>query len=135
MALAAKTDIVAGDSWAIELLASATATNGAPTAAAGIDANLLRKGGALPTKLRVAAISSAGSGTMTVALKLWMRLGALGWVVAKSLNAGSNIAETGADSIAYSEEVDVANTADRFYLEISAIAGTLTAVTGYALVG
>lgn len=120
------------DAAAIELLASATATNGAPTGSAGLSANALAQVfGTIPRKLRVAVVSTAGSGTMTCTLTLWMRLGSLGWVQAQKLNAGSAIAETGTDTIGYSETVDTLECADRFYLEIAAIAGTNTAVTGY----
>jgi hypothetical protein len=120
----------------VELLASATATNGAPSAANGIDAALSRAFGygVQPKKMRVAVRSTAGSGTMTVSLRLWMRIGGVGWVVAAALNGASPIAETGTDSIAYSEAVDVLDGADRYYLEITAIAGTSTAVTGYLVV-
>jgi len=82
--------------------------------------------------IRCGAISTAGSGTMTVALKVWLKTPA-GWMVAKALNSGSNIAETSADSIAYSEDVTVIP-AQRIYMEITGIAGTGTAVTGYAWV-
>lgn len=124
--------VLSPDAKMIELLASAVAANSAPSGAAGIEANAVKQLlGFIPKKLRVAVKSTAGSGTMTVTLKLWMRLGAVGWVVAEALNGGSAIAETGADSIGYSDEFDTLEGADRFYLEIVAIAGTSTAVTGY----
>lgn len=141
-ALGDKTDIVAGDAFAIEVLASATATNGAPSGAAGIDANMLRIRGALPKNIRVTALSTAGSGTMTVSLRLWHRLGALGWVTTQALNASSAaphlavaIPETGTDTIGFSERVETVEAADRYYLEIVAIAGTSTAVRGQIAVG
>jgi hypothetical protein len=140
MALGAKLDTIAGDSFTIELLASAAATNGIPTSTAGIDCNLLRCKGRIPDKIRVAVNSTAGSGTMTATLRLWGRAGAI-WFRLKDLNASSAaphtavaISETSADAIQYSEEVSGVSGCDRLYLEIVAIAGTLTAITGYAIV-
>jgi hypothetical protein len=127
--------VISPDAAAIEVLASATVANGAPAGAAGIDANTLRSLlGCLPKTLRAAVQSTAGSGTMTATIRVWIRLGALGWVVAKALNGGAAIAETGTDTIGYSETVDVADTADRYYIELVAIAGTATAVKGLLVV-
>lgn len=142
MALADVTNTVAGSSFVVELLASATAANGIPsTGAHGIDANLLRVGSKIPDKIRVGVKSTAGSGTMTVTLRVWLRAGGV-WYRAKDLNASSAapgtavaIAETSADAIQYSEEVSGVSGADRIALEIVAIAGTSTAVTGFAIVG
>lgn len=135
MALADVTTTIANESFVVELLASATATNGAPSgAAAGVDMNLLRVSGELPTAIRVGVKSTAGSGTMTVTLKLWLYAGGV-WFVAQALNGGSAIAETGTDTINYSEAVSVVQGASRLYLEIAGIAGSSTAVTGYAIVG
>jgi hypothetical protein len=141
MAIEAKVDTLAGESWTIELLASATAANGAPSgASAGIDCNLLRKG-VTPDTIRVGIKSTAGSGTMTVALRLWQYSGGI-WFVSQALAAdpstpytAGTIPETSADSIAYSEWAFGLKGAARLYLEIVAIAGTNTAVTGYAIVG
>jgi hypothetical protein len=141
MALGDITATVSGNSFAVELLASTNATNGIPSASAGIDVNALRVAGSIPDKIRVAVKSTAGSGTMTVTLRAWLRAGGV-WYRAKDLNASSAaphtavaIPETSADAIQYSEEVSGVSCADRIYLEIVAIAGTSTAVTGYALVG
>jgi hypothetical protein len=141
MALGDITATVSGNSFAVELLASTNATNGIPSASAGIDVNALRVAGGIPDKIRVAVKSTAGSGTMTVTLRAWLRAGGV-WYRAKDLNASSAaphtavaIPETSADAIQYSEEVSGVSCADRIYLEIVAIAGTSTAVTGYALVG
>jgi hypothetical protein len=136
------TDTIAGESFVVELLASATAANGIPSgASAGIDVSLLRKLGKLPDSIRVGVNSTVGSGTMTVTLRVWGRAGAV-WFRLKDLNASSAaphtavaIAETSADSIKYSEVVDCISGCERLFLEIVAIAGTLTAVTGYAIVG
>lgn len=142
MALGDETDIVAGQSYAVELMASVTAANNAPSGTAGISVNQLMRYGYLPEFLRVAVKSTAGSGTMSVTVRVWIRLGALGWIVARPFNASSSapqtavaIAETSADSIAYSEVVEISSAADRVYMEVVAIAGTSTAVTGYVLVG
>lgn len=118
------------DAYTIELLATTNATNGQPTGTNGIDANAVRTllGGLMPDKARVAVISTAGSGTMTVAGRLWGRLGTAGWCVAATLNGGSNIGETGSDTIGYTELVERIAAFDRFFFEITAIAGTGTSV-------
>jgi hypothetical protein len=141
MALGDKTDTIAGDSFVVELLASVTAANGIPSGTAGISTNDLRVKGKIPPRIRVGVRSTAGSGTMTVTLRVWQRSGTI-WFRAKDLNASSAaphtavaIAETSADAIQYSEDVDVIAGADRLFLEVVAIAGTATAVTGYAIVG
>lgn len=143
MAIGAETDTIIGKSHVVELLASANAANGIPSGAtAGISVNQLEKYlFKVPDKIRVGCVSTAGSGTMTVTLRVWGRAGAL-WFRLKDLNASSAapstavaIAETSADAIQYSEEVSGVSGCDRIYLEIVAIAGTSTAVTGYAIVG
>ncbi len=142
MALNAVTDTIVGESFVVEILASATAANGIPSGAtAGVDVSLFRKLGFLPDKIRVGVKSTAGSGTMTVTLRTWLYAGGV-WFVAKPHVASSAtpqtavaIAETSADAIAYSEVVTGVSSAARIYLEIVAIGGTLTAVTGYAIVG
>src|SRR5688572_16424522 len=127
--------------YAVELLASATAVNGKPTGTAGISTEILRRWGQCPERIRVGVNSTAGSGTMTVTLTLWGRAASV-WFVMKPLNASSAaphtavaIPETSADSISFSEFVVGVEGCDRLYLEIVAIAGTATAVTGYAIVG
>lgn len=123
-----------GKTPTIELLTSRTSVNGAPSGDAGIALAAFRAlfGGRIPDGLPIALKSTAGSGTMTVSARLWIRLGStLGWFTAGSLNAGSAIAETSADSIQYSEVVDDLDHADRAYIEITAIAGTGTSVGGY----
>lgn len=142
MALGAIVNTIVGESYTVELLASATAANGAPSgASAGIDISSLGRLGRVPDRIRVGVKSTAGSGTMTVALRTWLYAGEV-WFVAKAHVASSaapqtavNIAETSADAIAYSEVVTGITGAARIYLEITAIAGTLTAVAGYAIVG
>lgn len=143
MALGDVTQIIPGTAYAVEILASATATNGLPSGSAGVEMNLLKALGAAPDAFRIGIKSTAGSGTMTVTLRVWYRFGStIGWMVGKAIEASSAtpqtavaIAETTADAIAYTSVVDVPGAADRLYLEIVAIAGTSTAVTGYALIG
>ena len=141
MALGTETDTIDGQSYVVELLASATAANGIPSgASAGISVNQLMNFGKVPDKIRVGVASTAGSGTMTVTLRVWLYAGGV-WFRAKDLNASSTaphtavaIPETSTDAIQYSEEVSGVAGAGRIYLEIVAIAGTATAVTGYAIV-
>ena len=142
MALGAITDTITDESVIVELLASATAVNGIPTGTAGIELSAVRRSvKKVFDKIRVGVKSTAGSGTMTVTLRVWGRAGAI-WFRLKDLNASSTaphtavaIPETSADAIQYSEEVSGVSGCDRLYLEIVAIAGTATAVTGYAFVG
>lgn len=141
MALGDVTNTIADESFIVELLASVTAANGIPTGTAGIDLNAQRRIKKIPDKIRVGCVSTAGSGTMTVTLRVWGRAGTL-WFRLKDLNASSAaphtavaIPETSADSIKYSEEVSGVSGCDRLFLEVVAIAGTATAVTGYAIVG
>ncbi len=141
MTLAAVTDTVANQSFVVELLASVIAANGIPTTTAGISTNSLKILGKVPDKIRVGVASTAGSATMLVALRVWLRAGGI-WFRAKDLNASSaaphtavSIPETSADAIQYSEEVSGIAGADRLFLEVVSIGGTSTAVTGYAIVG
>lgn len=143
MALGAITTTIDGEAYAVELLASAIAANGIPTTTAGIDLNALRRDINIKNSdsVRVGVVTTAGSATMTVTLRVWGRAGAL-WFRLKDLNASSAaphtavaIPETSADAIQYSEVVEGVAGCDRLYLEIVAIAGTSTAVTGYAIVG
>lgn len=142
MALGAITDTVAGSSCVVELLASATAVNGIPTSTAGIELGSVKRNiGKVPDRIRVGVASTAGSAVMTVTLRVWGRAGSV-WFRLKDLNASDAaphtavaIPETIADAIQYSEVVEGVSGCDRLYLEIVAIAGTATAVTGYAIVG
>ncbi len=142
MALTDETDSIAGQSYVVEILASAVAANSAPSgASAGVAVNQLARFGQVPDKIRIGIKSTAGSGTMTVTLRTWLYAGGA-WFVAKAHAASSAapqtavaIAETGTDTIAFSEEVSGVSSASRIYLEIVAIAGVATAVTGYAIVG
>lgn len=127
--------ILTPDASAVEILAAAAAANGAPTGTAGVAMQDIRSlFGGLAKKLRLITLSTAGSGTMTATMRLWIRLGAIGWVVVHAMDHAADpftavaIAETGTDTIGYSELVEGLEAADRVYVEIVAIAGTSTAV-------
>src|ERR1044072_9950043 len=104
MALGAIVDTVAGRSYTIELLASATAANGIPSgASAGIEWNAAKFG----DSARIAVNSTAGSGTMTVAVRLWQYSGTV-WFVNTALAANpaspytaGTIPESSTDAISY----------------------------------
>lgn len=141
MALGDITQTVDGQAFLVELLASVTAANGKPTANAGISTSLLRQWGQAPSRVRVAFASTAGSGTMTVTGTVWGKAGGI-WFILKALNASSAaphtavaIPESAADVINFSDIVEDIAGCDRLFLEVVAIAGTSTAVTGYVLVG
>lgn len=95
-----------------------------------------------PEAFAIAAKSVAGSGTMTVTLRLWAYFDGLDGFVpygANStaadkgkLNAGTAIAETGTDSIRHGETVAAPVTMRRLYLEVAAIGGTDTAIDAWA---
>ena len=125
----------------IQLLDDATATNGAPSAASD--------GVALPPRWGDATAlvrSTAGSGTMSVTIKLWVywdgsadgSTDAVGWYPLGTnstaadkgkLNEQSAIGETSADLIAHAERVVGLNAFTRAYAEVTAIAGTATAIS------
>ncbi len=142
---------IEGDLVAVEILASATATNSPPasaTAGVSLDAIQAAFGGTIPEDLSIVVTSTAGSGTMTVTLRLWEKFGVLAsqanglWcpagigadAVKGVLNGGAAIGETSADLIRHCEPVSLTAHAQRLYVEITAIGGTSTAVTVF-LVG
>jgi len=121
----------------IQLLDEETATNGAPSAAT--DGVAVK---AICDRAAVVLKSTAGSGTMTVTLKLWgyydamaawAPIGVHATAATKGvLNAGNAIGETGADSLRHAEVVSGLLRASRLYLEVAAIGGTATAVSAWA---
>lgn len=130
-----------GDWVSIEVLASRTSTNGTPTASASagilmqdlLDAFDFNARG-MPSDLSLVCVSTAGSATMTVTLKAWMRFGTLasltnGAWCPVTINGGSAIAEADTDLIRFAEPLSLSAHADRFYVEVTAIGGTNTAVT------
>lgn len=132
----------------LQLLTAATATNGQPSGAtAGFSlkgrtpgkpqANTWnhRNSGAIVVK------NTAGSGTMTVTLRLWgynaqsATWHPLGSDATESLrgvlNAKSAIDEDGSDVITHAEPVTGLAAFVRVYLEVTAISGTATAVSAW----
>lgn len=122
-----------------ELLAAATATNSAPT--------VVTDGVAIPSGAHRAAlrlISTAGSGTMTVTIRMWgwdpestkwlpLSIGAdsaegdtvntSGW-----MNGGNAVVEVAANSLQHYETLEDLGHFARLYAQIVAIGGTATAV-------
>ena len=147
MALGDTTE-VRPDLWAFELLASATATNSPPSgASAGLDVGVIvGKLGFLPPQMGIVLASTAGSATMTATVRLWGYLPTIGsglWLPMGTgtdslkgvLNDGTAIGETGTDTIRHFEVVNFPSLVARFYLEITAIGGTSTAVTSWLIGG
>lgn len=135
----------------LKLLNAATATNGAPS---GATAGLSLKKGENPGRdwsegfdlanLGDAVLllkSTAGSGTMTVTVKLW------GWSNLSAewhplgthtvdasrglLNEATAIGEVVADKLQFAQVISGVCNFDRLYLEITAIGGTSTAVSAW----
>ncbi len=115
----------------ITLLTAATAANGAPSLTSAT------AGTALPYHCDQATIlihSTAGSGTMTATVAIWAYFPeAARWYRVGVLNNATAIAETSADAVNYVEAVVGLRKATRLYAEVTAIAGTATAVTVAAL--
>lgn len=137
------------------LLAAVAATNGQPALATdGVpmyktpDEKLTGpdKGIAVPGKQPSEAsimVKAVGTGTVSMTLRLWGYLAALGeWVpvgtgadtTKGTLNAGTAIGETKADKALHSEPILYLGHFDRLYLEVVAISGTGTAITAYVVV-
>ncbi len=124
----------------IQLLNAATATTAAPSAASdGVStAALYPFGGSALLVLK----STAGSDTMTITTRLWgyssvaaawfpLGVGADG--TKGTLNAGSATGETGANEIRHSERVVGIAGFERLALQVTAIGGTNTAVSAWAV--
>ena len=126
------------------LLASATATNSAPSGAtAGVAMKSLAVKGVLQQTASIIIASTAGSGTMTAGFRIWGYLAApavwvplgTGTATAKGqINAGVAIEEDEANTLRHAEPISNIFTFDRLYLEIESIGGTNTAVTGWLVV-
>lgn len=127
------------DYTSIVVWAAQTSTNSPPSAATdGIATSQLVKDGKIPDRVHALIWSTAGSGTMTCTLRLWayhptpakwfpLGLGAAG--SKGTLNLGSTIDETAADTIAHAEPIQYLGPFSRVYVEIVAIGGTSTAVS------
>lgn len=140
--------VTVGDKASIEILASRTTTNSPPTqsdATVGVSCDALKAafGGKIPDALTLQIVSTAGSATMTCTATIWTYAGGK-WgrpgVGATSsvkglINEGNTIDEVTADIICHFEEITWLAHFERVYLEITAIAGTATAVKGLLLGG
>lgn len=130
----------------IQLLNAATATNSPPSGATAGVAKSQRTenspcGIGEAESATIIVRSTAGSGTMTVTLKLWCYspisgtwhpLGTHATPATKGIiNAGAAIGETGTDTIAHAELVQGLGGFTRFYLEITTIGGTATAISAW----
>ena len=119
------------------LLSAATATNSAPSGgAAGVSTNSLAIGGNIADTCTVLVYSSAGSGTMTVTVKMWGYANSI-WCPMGShatdaskglLNEANAIGETSADTIAHAEPISYIGHFDRVYAELTVIGGSATAI-------
>lgn len=130
-----------GDWQTIEVLASRTSTNGTPIASASAGISFATFATAfdvetrgMPSDLSLICVSTAGSDTMTVTLAHWMRAGTLasltnGCWVKTLVNGGAAITEATTDRICFAEPVSLLGHFDRYYVEVTAIGGTATAVT------
>ncbi len=135
----------------LQLLTAATATNSAPTtAAAGSSLHLGSNPGRPNEGFSLSTLddcvllmkSTAGSGTMTVTLKLWGYCASptaawhpLGTHTVDAsrglLNEATAIGEVTADALSFSQVITGLRHFDRVYLEITAIGGTSTAVSAW----
>ncbi len=135
----------------IQLLSAATATNGVPTAAtatagfplAGLAFTGLSHNVSGDNQSAIVLKSTAGSGTMTCTLKLWVYSNAVAeWMPYGTdstdankglLNEGNAIGEVNSNSLIHAELVNGLHHFDYVYLEITAIGGTATAVDAYLI--
>lgn len=138
----------------IKLLDGVTATNGVPTAGSATVGFALKSGKdaggvnrSIPPDGQCAIVveSTAGSGTMTATLKLWVYSDAVGeWVPLGTnataadkgkLNEGNAIAEFAAvaDRLLHTELVNGLAHYERVYLEVVAIGGTGTAIDAWLI--
>ena len=147
MALGDITSLGDGDTYQVEVLASRTTTNSPPSgASAGVDMNLFRRLGDLPGDVMAKIVSTAGSVTMTVGIRVWgydgtywlpYPTGVIGTgtdATRGMLNSGIAIGEAGADVIRYTEIIPYFPFFTRVYFEVTSIGGTNTAVTGFVVV-
>lgn len=132
----------------LQLLTAATGTNSPPSGAtAGVSLKNKTHGKApnfrwshYPSGV-IHVQSTAGSGTMTVTLRLWGYSAATStWIPLGSnatmatrgvLNQGNAITEDGTDNLCHAEPVTGLGSFTRVYLEVVAIGGTSTAVSAY----
>ena len=122
----------------LTLLASATATNSPPTLAS--DGVSLATSAIRGDRGLCLVQSTAGSGTMTVTIRLWgysavpaawAPLGYGADATKGVINDGAALGETGTNLIQHAELIDGLENFDRLYAEITAIGGTSTAISCY----
>ena len=123
----------------LKLLDGATATSSAPTAATD--------GKDLGAKTFDDAIlflaSTAGSGTMSCSVKIWLYHAVPAvWAPAGThatdatrgiMNEGNSIGEVAADLLRHTERIDGLLHFDRIYAQVTAIGGTATAISLWIL--
>lgn len=136
----------------LQLLTAADTTNGAPASAtAGFETQTQRSFSPRTHDRGWCVVkSTAGSGAMTVTLRLWGYIPTredsdlLGWVVADVfevvaadgvglMNCAGTIDETSTDGINVAQRVDGLRLYSRLYAEVTAIAGTATAVNVFVI--
>lgn len=127
----------------VQVLTAETGTTAAPSAATdGVETNSLKVGGNVPDAATIVVQSTAGSGSMTVTLKLWgydtdsakwSPVGTNATAANKGLlNGGAAIPEGPvADTINHRELFFYLGHFDRLFLEVTAIGGTATAVSAW----
>jgi hypothetical protein len=120
----------------LTLLSAATAVNGEPALVTdGDDLGKMRN----PNNVLVLVNSSAGSGVMTVTIRMWAYHAITGaWYALGTgadstltgiINDGNAIGENGvADNISHAEIISGLRGFSRIYAEITAIGGTATAI-------
>ena len=130
----------------ITLLTSATSPNSAPGGAAGTSTNGLKVGGNVPDTCAVFVKSTAGSGDMSVTIKLfgyvldapisgsWFPLGTHATAATRGIiNEGNPIDEVVPNGLRHVEPLSYCGTFDRLYAEITAIEGDATAVSVFVV--
>ena len=127
----------------LTVLSGATSTNSAPSGgSAGVEVQALDIGnGNIPDQVSCIVKSTAGSGTMSCSIKLygyiadaaiadWFPLGVHQTDSSRGLlNEGNSIGESESNKIRFAEAVSYIGHFDRVYAEVTAIAGTSTAVS------
>lgn len=128
----------------ITLLSAVIATNSPPSGAAAgkpihlnMDGQSVGEGMAFGDDAAVLLVrSTAGSGTMTVTIRMWgyasavwFPLGTGADATKGTINDGVALGETSADLIRHMEIMQGLSGLERIYAEITAIGGTATAIT------
>lgn len=130
----------------LTLFSGLTATNSPPSSASdGVDLNAIAIAGNVSDSATLLIKSTAGSGTMTVTVKLWgyvadtaiadwFPLGANSDATKKGLvNNASAIDEHATDSLRHAEVLSFPGHFDRIYAEVTAIGGTSTTLSAFLI--